>query len=160
MYKTGAPQFFQAMPLQLLENNMNSLTYAQDSRSWLIPVLHQNLKEGMKMDLDYFVAHFLPLISKLTQVRLLELHENSQIKARKYEILIVQLWQLLPLCCNSNCANMFESLSKLLIKLEKLMESDEFGLRHVALKTFSALINHCRTTKSVDSAIKKTRKGL
>ena len=55
---------------------------------------------------------------------------------------------------------MFECLSKILGRLEALMNSDDFGLRNTVLKAFSALINHCRHTDTVDAQIKKTRKGL
>ena len=40
------------------------------------------------------------------------------------------------------------------------MNKDLLGMRSVALKTYSSLINHCRHTKVVDEEIKKTRKGL
>ena len=35
-----------------------------------------------------------------------------------------------------------------------------YGLRTLALRSFSAIIDHCRTTKVVTEQIKKTRKGL
>lgn len=44
--------------------------------------------------------------------------------------------------------------------LEPILNKDLLGLRLTALKTFSALISHCRNTKVVDEEIKKTRKGL
>ena len=55
---------------------------------------------------------------------------------------------------------MSESFMKLLVFLEPIMNNNVLGLRVTALKTFSALIKHCRHTKSVDSEIKKMRKGL
>lgn len=55
---------------------------------------------------------------------------------------------------------MFQSLTKILKSLEHYLNTDEFGLRNVVLKTFSTLIDHCRTTSVVDAQIKKTRKGL
>jgi len=44
--------------------------------------------------------------------------------------------------------------------LEPILNKDLFGMRNIALKTFSALIGHCRSTTHVDEEIKKTRKGL
>lgn len=37
----GCDRFFKALPLQLLEHDMTSLTYAQDSRSYLLPLVRQ-----------------------------------------------------------------------------------------------------------------------
>jgi hypothetical protein len=44
----GCPRFFEALPLYLLEHDMNSLTYAQDSRSYLIPMVEKHLQEPGK----------------------------------------------------------------------------------------------------------------
>ena len=86
-------------------------------------------------------------------MRHLELQDtggNATIKSKKYETLIVQLWELLPLFCAQNSANMYGCLSKLLPKLDELLNGDQLGLRATALKTFSALISHCKNTKVVD----------
>lgn len=104
--------------------------------------------------MDYFVAQMLPIILHLTQMRQLELQESGgpeTIKSKKYETLIVQLWQLLPLFCKQNSANMYGCLAKLLPRLDQLLNGDEMGLRATALKTFSSLIGHCKVTKVVDA---------
>ena len=41
----GCPKFFKALPLQLLEHDLNSLSYGQDSRSYLIPLVENHLQE-------------------------------------------------------------------------------------------------------------------
>lgn len=80
-------KFFSALPLQLLEFDLNSLTYAQDSRSYLIPVIKQFLPNG---DLAFYVQYFLPMILALDQKRNYELNVNrSELKAKKYETLMV-----------------------------------------------------------------------
>ena len=104
--------------------------------------------------MDYYVAQMLPMIMHLTQMRQLELQESGgqeTIKSKKYETLIVQLWELLPLFCKQNSANMYGCLAKLLPKLDELLNGDELGLRTTTLKTFSSLITHCKVTKVVDA---------
>ena len=63
----GCPRFFKALPLQLLEHDLNSLTYAQDSRSYLIPLVDKHLVEpGVGQgDLAFYVQYFLPMIMAL-----------------------------------------------------------------------------------------------
>lgn len=41
-----------------------------------------------------------------------------------------------------------------------MINQNVYGLRTLALKAFSTLINHCRVTSSVTEEIKKTRNGL
>ena len=41
-----------------------------------------------------------------------------------------------------------------------MVNRNEYGLRTLALRSFSELIDHCRNTKVVTEQIKKTRKGL
>jgi len=55
---------------------------------------------------------------------------------------------------------MSDCFASVLKYLEPILNKDLLGLRAVALKTFSTLINHCRHTTNVDEEIKKTRKGL
>jgi hypothetical protein len=44
MTKMGAYDFFKVLPLQLIQFDLNSFTYAQDSKSWLLPLIGQYLK--------------------------------------------------------------------------------------------------------------------
>lgn len=55
---------------------------------------------------------------------------------------------------------MRECLEQLLTYLEAILNKNVLGLRPQALKFFSNLIGHCRSTKVVDEDIKKTRKLL
>lgn len=84
---------------------MSSLTYAQDSRSYLLPLVKQRLAEkGAGGDLAFFVTYLLPTIGNLEVQRRLQLasREGSEIKAKKYEALIIQIWELLPNFCHYN----------------------------------------------------------
>ena len=42
----GADSFFKVLPLRLCDFDMNSLTYAQDSRSYLLQIVKQKLPRG------------------------------------------------------------------------------------------------------------------
>ena len=41
-----------------------------------------------------------------------------------------------------------------------MINQNVYGLRSLALRSFSTLIDHCRKTKEVTAEIKKTREGL
>jgi hypothetical protein len=53
----GPEAFFKVLPLHLMDHDMNSLRYAQDSRSYLILVIGKYLKKG---DLVFFMSYLLP----------------------------------------------------------------------------------------------------
>jgi hypothetical protein len=99
----GPERFFKVLPLKLCEYDMNSLTFAQDSRSYLLTIMQAKLQ---KADIVFFVQHFLPLLQKLEETRQACLKPVSEtysaIKAKKYETLIVQIWNLLPIFCRFN----------------------------------------------------------
>jgi hypothetical protein len=60
----GCKRFFETLPLQLLNYDMGSLTYAQDSRSYLLPLVKKKLAEpGTGGDLAFYVNYFLPTIT-------------------------------------------------------------------------------------------------
>jgi hypothetical protein len=86
--------------------------------------------------------------------------KGSEIKVKKYETMLIQIWQLLPQFCSSNSPKMSDCFVQILVYLEPILNKDLLGMRLTALKTFSALIRHCRNTKVIDEEIKKTRKGL
>jgi len=70
MTKMSAYKFFSILPLKLVEHDLNSLTYAQDSRSWLLTLIGKNLK--IDAHLDFYVSYFLPIIMQLDKLRELE----------------------------------------------------------------------------------------
>jgi hypothetical protein len=157
----GPLRFFKELPLRLCDYDMNSLTYAQDSRSYLLQIMQQKLQRA---DMAFFVEHLIPYIKQIDKLRQLAskpTHESfSQIKAKKYETLIVQIWNLLPIFCRYNSPQLSSAFSSLLRYLEPMIFEDTHGLRSLALRVFSELISHCRTTRIVTPEIKKTRQGL
>ena len=60
MHRLGANKFFRVLPVRLVEFDLNSLTYAQDSRSWLLTLIEKNLV--IDANLDFYVSYFLPII--------------------------------------------------------------------------------------------------
>lgn len=63
----GPERFFQILPMNLSELDLNSLRYAQESRSYLILIVHKFLK---KADLVFFMQNFVPQINALNQLRI------------------------------------------------------------------------------------------
>jgi len=64
MQAMGAGRFFRKLPLRMNEFDMNSLTYAQDSRSYLISIARYKLK---KADVRCFVEYFVPMLRELEE---------------------------------------------------------------------------------------------
>lgn len=99
------------------------------------------------------MQHFIPLLKQLEQMRQQSLKQvaetYSSIKAKKYETLIVQIWNLLPIFCRYNSSQLASGFSSLLEYLEPMVNKDTYGLRILALKAFSEIINYCRNTKQV-----------
>lgn len=110
------------------------------------------------------MQYFVPQINQLDKLRLACENQRdpsfSILKAKKYETLQVQIWECLPIFVRYNSPKMQEAVSSLLVYLEPMVNKNVLMLRPLALKVFSELINHCRTTKVVTEQIKKTRIGL
>lgn len=89
MSKIGGRNFFKILPLRLIEFDLNSLTYSQDSRSWLLPIVTKHL--SIDANLDFYVEYFLPVVLQLDKMRELENKNKngSQIKVKKYETMLV-----------------------------------------------------------------------
>lgn len=69
----------------------------QIERSWLLPVLKENVRGST---LEFWAQSILPM-TVFCQHRSLELQTNNDgIGAHSYELLYLQLWNLLPSFCN------------------------------------------------------------
>ena len=112
-------------------------------------------------DLAFYVQYFLPMILELDQKRQYETNvTKSELRAKKYETLMVQLWDLLPNFCRYNSPQLSSAFATLIAYLEPMINQNVFGLRSLALRVYSELISHCRTTSVVTPEIKQTRLGL
>lgn len=159
MCTMGPEAFFNTLPLRLQEFSLDSLTYAQDSRSYLLPAVKRHLKRG---DLAFFLTYFIPTATNLGIKA--EEHKSgadySLTKVKKYETMIVQIWELLPIFCRYNSPKLAEAFKTLLDHLETMVNKNVLGLRPVALRAFSETIIHCKVTPVVTDQVKKTRLGL
>ena len=73
---------------------------------------------------------------------------------------MVQIWELLPNFCRYNSPQLSSAFATLLTYIEPMINLNTLGLRTLALRVFSDLIDHCRTTRQVTAEIKQTRLGL
>jgi hypothetical protein len=62
----GAESFFKVLPMRLTDLDMNSLRFAQESRSYLLQIVEKYLKRG---DLVFFIEYFVPQIIALDNLR-------------------------------------------------------------------------------------------
>ena len=122
MQVMGAERFFQQLPLRLSDFDMNSLTYAQDSRSYLLQIARYKLKRA---DLKFFVEYFVPTLKNLEAQRQTNMRQTredySAIKAKKNETLIVQIWELLPIFLRQNSTKLGSAFASLLEPLEQMV---------------------------------------
>lgn len=102
---------------------MNSLTFAQDSRSYLIPIIKKYLTKG---DLEFYVSYFLPIILALEKLRQAQStsKDGSAIKAKKYETLEYQLWEILPNFCHFNSPKLSQAFATLIPYLEPMINQN------------------------------------
>ena len=111
----GTEAFFKVLPFRVCDYDMNSLTYAQDSRSYLIQIVKQKLPRA---DMVFFTQSLIPIINQIDALRVKSLQpknpDYSIVKAKKYETLIVQIWELLPIFCRYNSPNLAPAFSSLL----------------------------------------------
>ena len=54
----------------LVQHDLNSMTYSQDSKSWCLTLIGSNLTKDA--NLDFYVEYFLPIILQLDKMRELE----------------------------------------------------------------------------------------
>jgi len=82
--------------LQLLQHPLSDRGYEQLSRSWILMVLRDSCK---RTSLALFSTDFMPLASMLRQ-RATEVESSSPVNAKKYRILLEQVWAVLPAFCD------------------------------------------------------------
>ena len=70
-------------------------------------------------------------------------------KAKKFETLITQIWELLPIFLRQNSPKLGSAFASLLEHLEPMVNQNTFGLRSLALRSFSQIIDFCRNTPVV-----------
>ena len=67
-------------------------------KSWLMPILRENIQNAR---LGYFKSHFLPLAISYRNRSIKAGQEGDKIGQKTYEVLVSQVWSLLPGFCNN-----------------------------------------------------------
>lgn len=149
--------FFSTLPMKLLDYDLNSESYSFDSRSYLIPVVQKHV---LKESPHFFIDNFLPLIELLTRQKKDIKKEKQFLKVKKYETLIFQIWEILPNYFTDYSTYAFQDstyLNKILKKLDKVIDSNLYTARSVALKDLCAIIDYLKEAPKENLLIKKAR---
>jgi len=149
--------FFTTLPMKLVDFDMNSESYSFDSRSYLIPVIQKHVS---KESPHFFVDNFLPLIELLSKQKKEIKKEKQFLKVKKYETLIFQIWEIMPNYLTDYKTYDFEDstyLAKILKKLDKILDSNMYTARPVALRNMCALIDYLKEAPKENLKIKKAR---
>ncbi|XP_011497148.1 PREDICTED: RRP12-like protein [Ceratosolen solmsi marchali] len=88
----GPQTVLTAVPLQTSEHQVNL------KRSWLLPILKDCISHS---SLDYYIHHLLPLAESCEKKYKALKEINNDIGAHSHELLISQIWALLPSFCNN-----------------------------------------------------------
>jgi hypothetical protein len=99
------------------------------------------------------------MILALDQQRQAQLatRQGSEIKAKKYEALVIQIWHLLPNFCHYNSPKLSSAFATIIKYIEPMINQNVLSLRPLGLRVYSELISHCRSTTEVTQEIKQTR---
>ncbi|KAG8237559.1 hypothetical protein J437_LFUL017765 [Ladona fulva] len=114
-------------------------------RSWLLPVLKDNIKNS---ELQIFGQVFLPIAS-LCRKKSLELEgKNEKVGAHTYDLLQAQIWSLLPSFCNGakDVKTNFKNIAKIL----GMAISDRKDLRLDVMLSLRRLISKSLDTSEED----------
>ncbi|KAF7995254.1 hypothetical protein HCN44_004726 [Aphidius gifuensis] len=120
------------IPLQKSENEFDL------RRSWLLPVLKQNIREST---LDYFKNTMLPLAIMCQNVSKELLAKQDGIGSHSYGLLYYQIWSLLPSFCNDptdikiNFKSIAQRLGKALENETELRMSIMASIRKLIIKS-------------------------
>ncbi|KAG1655520.1 RRP12-like protein [Nymphon striatum] len=147
----GPQIFLQYVPLQLEDDKV---TLAHFPRSWLLPVLRDNIQET---ELSYFSSYFVPL-AKQIHARGEELKkENKIVEYKTLNILQNQIWSLLPGFCNkpTDLQTNFKGLARLLGDLLK----ERPDLRIIILTSIRGIIKSCDENVEDQQEISKYAKN-
>uniref|UniRef100_A0A7S3N6U0 RRP12 HEAT domain-containing protein n=1 Tax=Euplotes harpa TaxID=151035 RepID=A0A7S3N6U0_9SPIT len=139
--------------MKLLDFDLNSESYSFDSKSYLLPVIK---KHAEKENFTFFLENFMPLIDELILAKK-ELKSGKQfIKEKKYETLILQIWEVFPNYCH-NYESDNKMLQKLLTRLDTVIKNNLYSARVVALKNYCAMIDYFKSVPKENLIVKKAR---
>jgi hypothetical protein len=149
--------FFQSLPMKLLDHDMNSESYSLDSRSYMIPVIQKYVRAE---PLNFYIDNFLPLIELLSKAKKGLQKDNQFIKFKKYETLILQIWEIFPSYIGDIKSYNYTDtvyLQHMFKKWDKIIEKNLFNGRSIILKNICVLIDFYKSAPKENLNIKKAR---
>lgn len=149
--------FFKALPMKLLDYDLNSEGYSLESRSYMIPVIQKYVRSE---PLCFFIDNFMPLIQLLSKAKKGYEKEKQLIKIKKYETLIMQIWEIFPSYCGDIKSYQYTDtvyLQELMKKWDKIIAQNLYNGRSVILKNLCVLIDFYKSAPKENLNIKKAR---
>ncbi|XP_041369339.1 RRP12-like protein [Gigantopelta aegis] len=123
-------------------------------RSWLIPVLRDNIRET---ELGFFTSYFLPLAAAFRQ-KALQCPDGQSVAAKTYDTLQQQIWSLLSGFCQNptDITQSFKGIAKILGSAI----TDRPDLRMTVMSSLRALINNSLSIESHRSELSRFSKNF
>ena len=105
----GPRRVLEAIPLNITGEE----TDYEFKTSWLLPIFRENIKNT---ELAFFVDFFLPLAAKCLSRSNASAAQGDTVGHKTYEVLVYQIWSLLPGFCNcpTDLTVSFKSIAKIL----------------------------------------------
>ncbi|XP_067934576.1 RRP12-like protein [Watersipora subatra] len=124
-------------------------------RSWLMPILSKYISHT---ELDFFRRYFLPLASKCRDVAAKHKAANNAIQQKVYEVLLGQIWDLLPAFCTKP-TDLLESFKNVARTIGQVI-SDNPALRRSCLAGLRKLIYSAKDNEEYTTEMKKYAKNF
>ena len=107
--RMGPEVVIKYIPLDITGNE----TDYEFPKSWLLPVMRENIQNT---SLAYFTEYFLPLASKCLRRSVDCASKDDKIGHKTYELIVYQIWSLLPGFCNcpTDLKSSFKGIAKIL----------------------------------------------
>ena len=118
--------------------DLNSQVYSQNSRSYLLPITKKYCEND---SLHFFIIYFLPMIQELEKRREIE---KASIKSKKIDVLIEQIWNVLPNYCESD-DNLSDGIKIILPYIRKILNSSNMQIQKSILIALQKLIAFSRS---------------
>ena len=124
-------------------------------RSWLLPIMRENIQNT---ELAFFKSYFLPLAANCKARSNQAKRENDTAVAKPYDILVCQIWALLPGFCN-NPTDLKESFKGLAKTLGETLQNMK-ELRIDILSSLRQLISKSRGKPEKEAELARFAKNF
>merc|ERR1719270_816995 len=105
----GPRKLLEAIPLNITGEE----TDYEFKSSWLLPIFRENIKNT---ELAFFIEYFLPLAAKCLSRSVASGDAGDNVGQKTYEVLVYQIWSLLPGFCNcpTDLSGSFKNIARIL----------------------------------------------